>query len=95
MKWRGSDCINHEPKENLVNLKTLFLYNNEIENVDCISKLPNLSKLDLTGNNITNIDSLEQMESLWELYIMANSIENIEEVSKWNIYLDINDDKYN
>jgi len=65
------------------NLKKLYLYKNEIENINIFGKkyinIRKITDLELSYNNISNINVLKRMclENLKTLYLNNNKIKNI------------------
>lgn len=68
-----------EGVENLVTLQKLELYDNHIEEINCINQLSNLRILDLSFNAIREmIKFAEYVPLLEELYIAQNKLRKIE-----------------
>ena len=64
--------------EKAINLTTLDLSSNKIENIEPLKGLTNLSYLYLNNNKIENIEPLRGLTKLIQLYLNNNKIENIE-----------------
>lgn len=65
--------------------KTLFILNNEINNIPAsvINNL-NISRLHLNWNNMTELDSIKELRSVKDLSIAHNQIEDISALSQLN-----------
>ncbi|OON95944.1 MAG: hypothetical protein ATN36_07040 [Epulopiscium sp. Nele67-Bin005] len=61
--------------ENAINLQSLSLTDNLIENVSYLSTLSQLTKLDLSNNNITDITPLLKLNNLQQLNIEQNLLD--------------------
>ncbi len=62
---------------NLKNLKSLFLFNNNIESLHGIETLTQLEQLYVQCNQINSIKPIEQLINLKEFYINDNCIANL------------------
>ncbi len=67
--------------EYAINLASLSLYENKIDNVEALSGLTNLTYLDLRNNKIDNIEALSGLTNLTILNLQDNQIDNIEALS--------------
>ena len=68
--------------KNSINLKTLQLNGNEIDNLKGLANLINLETLHCTDNKITEITGLENLKNLKVLYLTNNEISDITPLSK-------------
>lgn len=59
-------------------LTSLFISNNQIQDIEPLSRLVKLQSLSLLNNQITNIDSLQSLVHLKKLYLNNNQITNID-----------------
>ena len=66
----------------LKNLKSLFLYNNQIVNLDGIEDLTNLEQLYVQWNEITCLKPVQRLVNLRELYVHNNCISDLEGVTE-------------
>jgi len=64
--------------ENLANLTSLNLSNNQIRNIKPLEGLTNLTDLNLSTNQMTNIEPLKDLTNLTNLNLATNQISNIE-----------------
>ena len=64
--------------EKAINLTSLFLEENKIENIEPLRGLTSLTTLYLASNKIENVEQLKGLTSLKTLYLNNNKIENIE-----------------
>lgn len=55
--------------EYATNIETIYMYNNQYENMNAVYDLPNLKKLNLQGNNIKNLANFKSANKLEELHI--------------------------
>jgi Leucine-rich repeat (LRR) protein len=60
--------------EELINLQSLVLYNNQISSIKALSKLTNLQYLNLGRNQISDIKALSNLIDLQYLYLSYNQI---------------------
>jgi Leucine-rich repeat (LRR) protein len=84
--------IRNFPKTQLHKLKTLFLSNNQIENIEEIKNLKNLKYLSLRHNNIKKIPKeIENLTNLLDLNLSQNQLEEIpKEIGNLYKLLDLN-----
>lgn len=61
----------------LINLKTLNVSNNEVEEVGKMNKLVNLEKLYLNNNNLAHFPKIANLRSLKELYLSNNKLSDV------------------
>ena len=66
-----------EPAKNLINLKKLYCYCNQIKSLEPIKNLINLKVLDCYGNQIQSLESINNLINLEILYYSYNQIEYI------------------
>lgn len=59
-----------------VNLKGLYLSNNNIKDISALANLKNLTKLDLSQNQITDVSPLKDLKNLTELNLNDNPVTN-------------------
>lgn len=64
--------------ENLANLASLNLSNNQIKNIEPLKELTNLTDLNLAANQMINIEPLKELTNLTKLNLAANQMINIE-----------------
>jgi len=64
--------------ENLDNLASLNLSNNQIKNIEPLKGLTNLTDLNLASNEMINIEPLKELTNLTKLNLAANQMINIE-----------------
>ena len=64
--------------ENLDNLASLNLSNNQIKNIEPLKGLTNLTDLNLAANEMINIEPLKELTNLTKLNLAANQMSNIE-----------------
>jgi hypothetical protein len=64
--------------ENLINLNTLILAGNQINNIEPLKALTKLTSLDLAKNQISDIAPLRGLSNLTDLSLYDNQISNIE-----------------
>ena len=69
--------IDISPLSNLINLKTLDLSGNEIENLNPLSKLVNLKELSLWDNKIQDLIPLKSLINLEYLELQENSFSDL------------------
>ena len=70
--------------EHATQLTYLFLYENQISNLDPLLALTHLKELGLDGNNIRDISRLAQMKQLQTLFIGGNPISDFTPIAKLN-----------
>ncbi|WDV46874.1 leucine-rich repeat domain-containing protein [Clostridiaceae bacterium M8S5] len=70
--------------ENLQNLRTLILYDNDIVDVSKLATIKRLEFLDLTNNKIANISVLNENINLNHLYLDNNGIKDMPSLNKLN-----------
>lgn len=92
-------CLSHIPDDikRLVNLQSLLLYGNKIEQFnDNITSLPKLKVLDLSRNQITAItDGLNKMKDLASINFSSNQIESMPKLNDFPnlLTLDVSNNK--
>lgn len=63
----------------LLNLESLWLGKNKIEDINGIAQLRKLKKLDVQNNRLSRLgEELSEMENLEELYLACNAIETVD-----------------
>lgn len=82
--WKdpGHQITNLAGLENAVNLQSLGLHHNQIEDITPLSKLTKLDNLRLTDSQIKDITPLSMLTKLNELWLSGNQIEDIKPLSK-------------
>lgn len=63
--------------ENLIDLQTLYLYNNKIDDISVLENLTNLTYLNLANTQISDISALSDLTNLQTLYLNNNVISDI------------------
>ncbi len=77
-KKKIDDITEIKGLEDLKNLETLYLENNNISEIKGLENLKNLTYLNLKNNNISEIKGLENLKNLECLYLRNNNIIEIE-----------------
>lgn len=67
--------------ENFVNLKSINLSHNDVQNIEKLSELKNLETLTIRDCGLTNLNSVKDMTNLLEIDASENSITNLEPLS--------------
>ncbi|MCH5715926.1 protein phosphatase 1 regulatory subunit 42 [Niabella hibiscisoli] len=67
-----------KPLQSLKNLKSLFLFNNEIESLEGIEDLTELEQLFVQFNKIDSLKPLQNLTRLKEVYVNNNLITSLE-----------------
>ncbi|MEM9544953.1 MAG: leucine-rich repeat domain-containing protein [Bacteroidota bacterium] len=72
------------PKEisDLTSLTSLYLSNNELDDIQSLEKLTSLTTLYLSNNKLSDIQSLEKLTSLKTLYLDNNQLNDIQPLVK-------------
>jgi len=87
----GKSIISIQGLENCVNIKELYLSENQISDIHNLSSLTNLTKLNLGANQIGDISPLASLSRLTVLDLYVNRIEDISPLSSLtmltNLYL--------
>ncbi len=91
MEAAGKGIISLDGLEHCVNLKELYLPENQISDIHNLSSLTNLIKLDLGANQISDISPLASLTKLTSLDLYVNRIEDISPIvsltALTNLYL--------
>ncbi len=77
----GRGIISLQGLGNCVNLKELYLAENQISDIQALSPLTDLNKLNLGANQIIDIQPLASLTNLIELDLFANKIDDISSLS--------------
>lgn len=78
LELRGNKIKEIKCLDSLINVKSLYLSNNHIENIDNLNQLIKLEILALNGNQINQIKNLEKLQNLEHLNLSNNKIQEIE-----------------
>ena len=91
MEAVGANIISIAGLEYCVNIKELYLPENQITDIRNISSLTNLTKLDLGANQIGDISHIASLTNLTQLDLYVNQIEDISSIASLkaitNLYL--------
>ncbi|NIF07108.1 TIR domain-containing protein [Chryseobacterium sp. Tr-659] len=85
-----NNSLTEIPKLNLINLKQLWLYSNNLENISNIELFENLELLHLSGNNIIDISILSKFKNLKTLDLSFNKVTDISSLSKIKSWENLN-----
>lgn len=78
----GSNIIDISPIASLINLETINLSNNRIENLSPLSNLKKVKSLNLSSNSISDVSPLKKLVSLQTLVINNNPIYDISSLNQ-------------
>lgn len=76
--------------ENLINLSSLNLSNNQISNIEPLEGLTNLTCLELDNNQISNISPLKELTNMTDLDLSSNKINNLDSLKGLNKLTSLN-----
>lgn len=91
---RGIDLTGKTEYKKLKNVRSLFLSNNKISNIDFVENMPKLTEIRLENNDVTDLTPLMQLKKLYAVKLInvpVKSIEALEELPIVSLRVDLND----
>jgi Leucine-rich repeat (LRR) protein len=84
-----SQCLDLTPLKNLIRLKELKIYGNNVSNLHPLNKLKKIENLNLSNNNISSLKGIENLNKLKYLDISGNNINSLDELSYLTTLIDL------